>query len=327
MLPSFAYARPQTVSEAVEQLLEEKGRPLAGGTDLLGCLRAGVFAAPTLVSLRALSSLVGIEETADGGLRIGALTTVAEVAASEAVRTRHAVLAEAAASVASPQLRNQGTLGGNLCQKPRCWYYRGEFHCLRKGGEVCHAASGENSRHCIFGGEPCYIVHPSDTAPALGALGARLRIVGPGGTRDVPLEGFHVLPRVDVERETILEPGELLTEVRLPAPAAGLRSTYRKVRARASWDFAIVGAAIALRLDGDLVREARVFLSGVAPVPWRALGVERALEGRRLDAVTIDRAAEAAVDGAQPLEQNAYKIPLLRGLLQERLASLAPGSA
>jgi xanthine dehydrogenase YagS FAD-binding subunit len=323
MLPSFAYARPKTVTEALKQLQGEKGRPLAGGTDLLGCLRDRVLTAPALVSLKELSPLRGIEETADGGLRIGALVTVAELAADERVRSRYVALAEAAASVASPQLRNQGTVGGNLCQKPRCWYYRGDFHCLRKGGEFCYAAAGENASHCIFGGEPCYIVHPSDTAPAFGALGAQLRIVGPKGTRDVPLQGFHVLPKDDVHRETILEPGELLSEVRLPAPAAGLRSTYRKVRARASWDFALVGAALALRMEGGTVREARVFLSGVAPVPWRSEAAEKALTGQRLEATVIDRAAEAATEGAEPLEQNAYKVPLLRGLMQERLAVLA----
>jgi xanthine dehydrogenase YagS FAD-binding subunit len=323
MLPSFAYARPTSVTEAVKQLVAEKGRPLAGGTDLLGCLRDRVLTAPALVSLKRVPTLGGIEPTADGGLRIGALTTIAELAADERVRSRYAALAEAAASVASPQLRNQGTIGGNLCQQPRCWYYRGEFHCLRKGGDVCYAAAGENAGHCIFGGEPCYIVHASDTAPALGALGAQVRIVGPKGTRDVPLEGFHVLPKVDVRRETVLEPGEVLTEVRLPAPNAGLRSTYRKVRARASWDFALVGAAIALRLEGGTVREARVFLSGVAPVPWRSPSTEAALNGQRLDAATIDRAAAAATEGAEPLEQNAYKIPLLRGLLQERLTVMA----
>jgi xanthine dehydrogenase YagS FAD-binding subunit len=227
--------------------------------------------------------------------------------------------------VASPQLRNQGTLGGNLCQKPRCWYYRGEFHCLRKGGDTCFAANGENQYHCLFGGESCFIVHPSDTAPALVALGAALRIVGPGGTRTVPVEAFHVLPSVDYRRETVLKPGEIVAEVVLPAPAPGLRSTYRKVRARASWDFALVGAAFALRLAGDVVREARVAFSGVAPVPWRAKAVEAALNGKRLNAATIGHAAAAAVKGAEPLAHNGYKVPLLRGLVEERLEAIARG--
>jgi xanthine dehydrogenase YagS FAD-binding subunit len=325
MLPSFAYARPKTLDEAVKSLADSKGRVHAGGTDLLGCLRDGVFSAPTLVSLNGVPGLRGIEQTAEGGLRIGALTTVTEVAESEAVRARYRGLAEAAAAVASPQLRNQGTLGGNLCQKPRCWYYRGEFHCLRKGGDTCFAAVGENQYHCIFGGENCFIVHPSDTAPALVALGATLRVVGPGGSRMVPVEAFHVLPGKDYRRETVLEPGEIVAEVLVPPPALGLRSTYRKVRARASWDFALVGAAVALRLDGGVVRDARVAFSGVAPVPWRSTAVEAALEGKRLDPGTIRAAAAAAVKGAEPLAHNGYKVPLLRGLVEERLEAIAKG--
>jgi xanthine dehydrogenase YagS FAD-binding subunit len=325
MLPGFAYARPTTLAEAVRALADGQGRVHAGGTDLLGCLRDRVFAAPTLVSLSGVPGLRGIDATPDGGLRIGALTTITEVAESEVVRTRYRALAEAAACVASPQLRNQGTLGGNLCQKPRCWYYRGDFHCLRKGGDTCFAATGENVYHCLFGGESCFIVHPSDTAPALVALGATVRIVGPGGTRNVPVEAFHVLPSVDPRRETVLEPGEIVAEVVLPPPAPGLRSTYRKVRARASWDFALAGAAFALRMAGDVVREARVAFSGVAPVPWRAKGVEAALTGQRLNAATIGGAAAAAVKGAEPLAHNGYKVPLLRGLVTERLEALARG--
>jgi xanthine dehydrogenase YagS FAD-binding subunit len=323
MLPSFAYARPKTLDEAVKALAETQGRVHAGGTDLLGCLRDAVFTAPTLVSLGGVPGLRGIEQTAEGGLRIGALTSITEVAESEVVRTRYRALAEAAASVGSPQLRNQGTLGGNLCQKPRCWYYRGEFHCLRKGGDTCFAAVGENQYHCIFGGENCFIVHPSDTAPALVTFGATLRVVGPGGSRMVPVESFHVLPSVDYRRETVLEPGEIVAEVLLPAPAPGLRSTYRKVRARASWDFALVGAAFALRLDRGVVRDARVVFSGVAPVPWRAKAVEAALTGKRLDAGTIRNAAAAAIKSAEPLAHNGYKVPLLRGLVEERLDAIA----
>jgi len=325
MLPSFAYARPATLADAVKALAEGQGRVHAGGTDLLGCLRDSVFAAPTLVSLGGVSSLRGIEATADGGVRIGALTTLTEVAENETVRTRYRALAEGAASVGSPQLRNQGTIGGNLCQKPRCWYYRSGFHCLRKGGESCFAVAGENDCHCLFGGEGCFVVHPSDTAPALVALGATLRIVGPGGTRTVPVEAFHVLPKVDPHRETVLEPGEIVADVVLPPSGPGLRSTYRKVRARASWDFALVGAALALRLAGDVVSEARVAFAGVAPVPWRAKAAEAALVGRRLDSPTIGHAALAAVKGAEPLAHNGYKVPLLRGLVEERLDAIARG--
>jgi xanthine dehydrogenase YagS FAD-binding subunit len=322
MLPSFAYVRPTSLEEALKHLADGKSRVHAGGTDLLGCLRDGVFDAPTVVSLSSIAALRGIEETPEG-LAVGALTPLSRVAAHPVVRERFTALAEAAAQVASPQLRNQGTLGGNLCQKPRCWYYRGDFACLRKGGDVCYAYAGENEYHAVAGGGPCYIVHPSDTAPALTALGAIAQVAGPGGSRTVPLDRFFVLPEKDLERETVLEPGEVLTRLLLPAPPAGLRSTYRKVRARASFDFALVGAAIALQMQGSRVAHARVVLSGVAPVPWPAAEVERALAGRRLDRDTIARAAEAAAAKLQPLEKKAYKLPLLRGLVQERLEFMA----
>lgn len=323
MLPSFAYVRPTTIKDAIGLLAGGEARIHAGGTDLLGCLRDRVFTTPTVVSLRGIRSLRGIDETPDGGLRIGALTSIEEIARNTIVRSRYAALAEAAASVASPQLRRQGTLGGNLCQKPRCWYYRGDFHCLRKGGEVCFAAAGENEYHCIFGGSGCFIVHPSDTAPALLALGATARIEGPAPTRTVSLEAFFVPPAVDYRRETVLDPGEILSEVLLPPPGAGWRSSYRKVRARASWDFALVGVAVARRLEGDVVREARVVLGGVAPVPWRAHAAERAIIGHRLDGPTIAAAARAAVAGAEPLARNGYKVPLVRGLVEERLEKIA----
>jgi xanthine dehydrogenase YagS FAD-binding subunit len=323
VLPEFSYARPSTLEQAATLLADGRNRAHAGGTDLLGCLRDRVFDARTVVSLRDLEELRGLDVAPDGSLRLGALVTVAELAADSRVKARHAALSDAAASVASPQLRAQGTLGGNLCQKPRCWYYRGDFDCLRKGGPVCYAAAGENEYHCIFGGDSCYIVHPSDLAPALVALDAAVRIVGPGGAREVPLEEFFVPPAVDPARETVLGRGELVRDVVVPAPSAGLRSSYRKVRARGAWDFALAGMATALVVEAGVVRRARVVFSGVAPVPWRAPQVEAALTGRRLDARVIARAAEAAVEGASPLEKNGYKVPLLRGLVEERLEALA----
>jgi xanthine dehydrogenase YagS FAD-binding subunit len=322
MLPSFAYVRPTSLDEALKQLAGGKGLVHAGGTDLLGCLREGVLAPATVVSLSGIGTLRGIEETTEG-LSIGALTPLSEVAASPLVRERYTALAEAAAQVASPQLRNQGTLGGNVCQKPRCWYYRGDFACLRKGGEVCYAYAGENEFHAVIGGGPCYIVHPSDTAPALAALGGIAHVAGADGSRTVPLDAFFVLPAKDLKRETVMAPGEILTRLLLPKPAAGLRSTYRKVRSRASFDFALVGAAIALQMRGDRIARAHVVLGGIAPVPWRAPAVEAALAGRRLDRDTIAQAAAAAAVKLEPLEKNAYKVPLLRGLVQERLEALA----
>jgi xanthine dehydrogenase YagS FAD-binding subunit len=323
MLPSFTYARAGSLKEAIRELASEGARIHAGGTDLLGCLRDGVFEARKVVSINNLKDLRGIRETASGGLRIGSLTTITEVAESPLVRDRYAGLARGAAEVASPQLRNQGTIGGNLCQKPRCWYYRGEFHCLRKGGTVCYAVDGENQFHCIFGGDQCYIVHPSDTAPPLVALEAKVRIVGPRGSRTVAMEKFHVPPSQDVQKETVLETGEIVTEVLLPPPPPGLRSSYRKVRARRSWDFALAGVALALQFSGERVMKARVVLSGAAPIPWRAKRAEEVITGTTLDSGTIAKAAAAVVENARPLEHNGYKVPLFQGLLEEQLSAIA----
>ena len=224
--------------------------------------------------------------------------------------------------VASPQLRNQGTIAGNLCQKPRCWYYRGEFDCVRKGGETCFAYEGENQYHCIFGGDTCYLVHPSDTAPALAAHGAICRISGPSSSRSVPVEKLHVLPSDNPQRETVLEPDEILTEIVLRPPPEDSRASYRKVRARASWDFALAGVAMVLRFEGSVVAGARVFLSGAAPVPWRAQGVEAAIVGTTLDGSAVAAAAEAAVAGAEPLAKNGYKVLLFRGLITDELEKM-----
>jgi xanthine dehydrogenase YagS FAD-binding subunit len=322
MLHNFAYVRPQSKQEALGHLDSDEARIHAGGTDLLGCLRDEVFAADKVVSISGLDELKGIARTNDGGLRIGALTTISEIAGSEEVATGFPGLAQAAREVASPQLRNQGTLGGNLCQRPRCWYYRGEFHCAKKGGDTCYAAEGENRYHAIFGGDPCYIVHPSDTAPMLVALGASAKIAGPGAERTVPLEDFFVLPDEDLYKENVLRPGEMVTEIVVPPPDSGLVSSYRKARERGSWDFALASVALALRMSGQRIEAARVVLGGVAPKPWRSTGAEAALAGKQLDAATALAAAAAAVADAQPLEQNGYKVLLVQGIVEESLLAL-----
>ncbi|HUX07480.1 MAG TPA: xanthine dehydrogenase family protein subunit M [Acidobacteriota bacterium] len=323
MIGQFTYVKAKSIDDAVKQLGTPNSTVLAGGTDLLGCLRDEVLEAGKVVSISGLKELHGISAGPNGGLRIGALTTIAEVAAAETIRSKYAVLAQAAGEIASPQLRNQGTIGGNLCQRPRCWYFRGDFHCAKKGGDMCYAEGGENMFHCIFGGDPCYIVYPSDSAPALCALNAGVRIAGPGGTRTLAVDKFHQLPGVDIEKENVLQRNEIVTEVLLPAPPPGLKSAYRKVRARQAWDFALTSTAIALTMDGGTVKQARIFLGGVAPVPWRAEAAEAALKGKKLDKATILAAAEAAVQGARPLEANAYKVDLVKGTLTEQLASLA----
>jgi xanthine dehydrogenase YagS FAD-binding subunit len=322
MVPSFSYIRARSLDEAIRYLSLDGARAHAGGTDLLGCLRERVFDVTTVVSIAGLKELKGIGATPAGGLRIGSLTTIAEVARHPVIESKYRALSMAASEVASPQLRHQGTIGGNLCQKPRCWYYRGEFQCLRKGGDQCYAVEGQNPYHCIFGGENCFIVHPSDTAPALVALQASVVIAGPNGKRTVSVENFHMPPSEDYTRETVLEPAEIVAEIVLPPPAEGLRSSYRKVRARRAWDFALAGVALAIVFNGDQASDTRVVLSGAAPVPWRSAEAENVVKGTRLDRDRAAQAAEAVVKNAEPMEQNEYKIPLFRGLIEQQLMAI-----
>jgi len=323
-MANFSYIRPRSLKEAIQHLSSDGARVHAGGTDLLGCLRDNILGTKKVVSISGLKELRFIRETKEGGLRIGTLTTISEIANSKRVRDRYPGLAKAASEVASPQLRNQGTIGGNLCQKPRCWYYRGEFHCLRKGGNTCYAYQGENQFHCIFGSAHiCYITHPSDVAIALVANEATLRIAGPKGMKLLPIEKFYVLPSQGVEKETVLKSNEILTEILLPPQPKDLRCSYRKVRARQSWDFALAGVALALKFKEDRVERARVVLSGAAPIPWRSKEAEQVLIGNRLNTDTIKRTIDAALKNAQPLEKNGYKIPLFRGILEEELRAIA----
>jgi xanthine dehydrogenase YagS FAD-binding subunit len=322
MIPGFSYLRAKSLKEAVSGLSQGNARVHAGGTDLLGCLRDHVFVTDMIVSISGLRELKGIRETPEGDLRIGALTTITEISESPVIRERYPALAQAAAEVASPQLRNQGTLGGNLCQKPRCWYYRGEFLCLRKGGDRCYAIAGENHYHCIFGGDRCYIVHPSDTAPVLAAYQASVHISGPAGLRKVSIDHFFVPPSRDVTKETILEKGEIVTEIILPPQPGGVKSSYRKVRSRRSWDFALAGVALVLRMTSGNGADVRIVLSGAAPIPWRSVEAEKALMGKVLDPDSVKRSAALSVNGARPLNHNAYKIPLFRGMIEEELMNL-----
>src|SRR5579883_430720 len=323
MLSQFSYQRAASIKEAAEAASRPDVRILAGGTDLLGCLRNQVLQANRLVSLNGLSALKGIRQGPGGGLRLGALTTLTEIAEHRQILDSYSVLAQAAASVGSPQLRNQGTLGGNLCQRPRCWYFRGDFKCRRKGGDTCFAEGGDSQLHCIFGGASCYMVHPSDTAPALVALDAKVSITGRRGTRLVPLSSFFVLPADSLVKETVLQPGEIVTEILLDPPQPGARSAYRKVSERGAFDFALAGAAIVVAMAEGKVRTARVVLSGVAPVPWRSTDAEKTIIGKPLDAAVAVAAAAAAVKGASPLADNGYKVPLVRGILEETLTALA----
>ncbi|MFH1570782.1 MAG: xanthine dehydrogenase family protein subunit M [Gemmatimonadota bacterium] len=318
----FEYVTPRSLKELPELLADGRAAILAGGTDLLDRLKERTDRPERVVNIKGLKELQGID--AAGGLNIGALARIAAVAGDGRVRERYRALSEAAASIATPQLRNMGTLGGNLCQRPRCWYFRGAgYRCLKKGGHTCFAAEGRNRFHAIFGRGPCYIVHPSDAAPALVALDASLDIQGLQGPRQVPVADFFRLPHQNLWQENGLETGDVVVRIRVPEPARGTRSTYLKFREKQSLDFAVSSVAAVLAMEGGQVRQARLVLGGVAPVPWRATRAEAALQGQALTAGSMQAAAEAAVAGAEPLSENGYKIDLTRNLVRRALESLA----
>jgi xanthine dehydrogenase YagS FAD-binding subunit len=297
-----------------------------GGSDLLALVKEHIVLPDVLINLKTMAGLDQIAETGRG-TTIGGLATLSRMAASPVLRDRYAVLAEAAETVATPQIRNVGTLAGNICQRPWCWYFRNGFPCFKAGGNRCFSFAGENEFHAIFGGGPSYIVHPSDTAPALVALDATFHLVGPAGARDVPAGEFFVLPRENAAQETVLGPGEILTSVTLPAPLSrpqpGLRSAYAKIMDREAWTHAVVSVAVVLEMDGEVCRAARVVLGGVAPIPWRVQAAERALEGRPITGQMAAEAGDLAVDGARPLSKNAYKVPLVRSLVRRTILELA----
>jgi xanthine dehydrogenase YagS FAD-binding subunit len=319
----FDLVTPTRLDDVPDLLADGKAQLMAGGTDLLDRLKERIDTPERVVSLNGLQELRGIKN--GSGMTLGALTTIAELATHERVRAGYAALAEAAANVATPQLRNMGTLGGNLCQRPRCWYYRShDFPCLKKGGHMCFAVSGRNKYNAIFGGGPAYIVHPSDTAPALVALGAELEIHGPRGERRLAAADFFEGPRQNLLDEKALDRDEVVVRVHLPKARRSARSTYLKFREKQSLDFAVASVAAVVDMEGDRVRSARIVLGGVAPIPWRVEAAEQQLSGRTL-AAAADDAAEAAVDGAEPLDENGFKVTLTRNLVRRALHRLAEG--
>lgn len=323
-MENFSYSRPRSLKQALAQLGEpfERVVPLAGGTDLLGELKDGLLAPERVVSIRHLPELQGIRRTA-AGLRIGAATLLADIVDSPLVREHAPLLAMAAEQVGTPQIRNMGTLGGNLCQRPRCWYYRNNFPCLKRGGDRCFAVGGENQYHAILEGGPSYIVHPSDTAPALLALGADVRLVSARGQRTLRIDRFFVPPRQNVRRENVLGPDELLVEILVPRQPPGARAIYLKEMVREVWDFALSSVAALVTFKDGLVETSRIVLGGVAPVPYRAVKAEAAIQGRRLDSAAATEAGRAAVDGARPLSKNGYKVALTEALVKRALMALA----
>ena len=326
----FDYYKVTTVGQAVDLLAkyQDNAAILAGGSDLLGMMKDRIEG-PKLKTPQHLIDIKGIKELAyikeqKTGLKIGAATTLTAIVSSEIAGAKYPLLVQAAKQVAVPQIRNVGTLGGNLCQRPRCWYFRGKLFpdCLRKGGGSCYAQDGENQYHAIMGGEICAMVYPSDMAPALIALDARAEIAGPKGTRTVPLEKFYVSPDKQILRETVLSPQELLVAVEIPSTSQGRKGAFLKLKERQAFDFAIVSVAVTFALKGATVADARVVFGGVAPFPFRSVKAEAALKGKELKN-GAPAACAACVEGAQPLSKNNYKIDAAKGVLEQALSMLS----
>jgi len=324
MIP-YRYGKASSLEQAAAFLSQAGAgtHVMAGGTDLLGEIKEGTVSPSAVIDLAGVAGLSSIRKGADG-LVIGALTTLADLAGDADVARDYPVLHQAALSAASPQLRNRGTVGGNLCQRPRCWYYRDAASvCSKKGGGRCFAENGRNARHAVFGGGICWAVHPSDLAPALIVLDAQAILVSSKGERTVPLAEFFTPPIVNVRRENVLAPDEILKEVRVPARKAADRSAYVKFIERGAWDFAVVSAAVKASVTGSTMRGVRIVCGGVGTKPWRLTAAEQALEGSRPDEPAGQKAAARSLAEARPLAENGYKVDLLKVIVGRAVAALA----
>jgi xanthine dehydrogenase YagS FAD-binding subunit len=328
-LKAFAYVNAATERDAVAALTAEppppsalarRILPMAGGMDLLGLMKDYIVSPDRIVSIRNLDQTIAT--TGDSGLRIGAAVKLVDLAEHAAVKKLFPALATAAEGVGTPQIRNMGTVGGNIMQRPRCWYFRNEeFNCLKKGGSRCFAVDGENQFHAIFGDGPCHIVHPSSLAVPVIAYGGRFRIVGPNGAREIDAGEFFQMPNVNLYGETVLQPNEIITHVVLPAP--GQRSASYEVRFKQSHDWPLAMAAVNLTMDGQRVRTARVVMGAVAPVPWRVPAAERVLAGKSITEAVAVEAAAAALAGAKPMTGNAYKIQIAKTAVKRAVLKAA----
>jgi xanthine dehydrogenase YagS FAD-binding subunit len=322
-MKAFAYVNPTTEKDAVAALGSEfeKTLPIGGGQDLLARLKDYITQPDRVVNVKnALATTVTRE---NGGLRLGAALKIADLAEQADVARMYPAVTAAAIEIGTPQIRNQGTVGGNLNQRPRCWYFRNEeFVCLKKGGDTCFSTTGENQFHAIFGGGPSYIVHPSSLAVPFVAYGATFRVIGPNGERLVPAADYFTGPRVNVRVENVLAPNELLTHVILPPPGA-VKSGHYEVRYKTSHDWPIAFATVLLTMSGTTVQGARVVMGAVAPIPWRSQAAEQALAGRTISEETATAAAEAAVQGARPLARNGYKIQVAKTAVKRAILRAA----
>ena len=319
-MPRFEYHRARSFAEAARLVASPETLPLGGGTDLLVAIDEGITTASGVVDLRAIPDSNRIDVLPDGGVRLGAAARIVDIAHNAAIREKFPALAAACDAVASPALRNMGTIGGNLCQRPRCWYFRRGVACHKNGGASCPAVEGENQYLAILDGGPCHVVHPSDPAVALSVLDAMIEVENGGGTRDVPIADFFVLPKDRMDRETSLRDGEIVSAVSIPAAAAGGKQMYKKLMQRGAWDFALVSIAAARRVDGSV----RIALGGVAPRPWRAPeSVEEDVASGGLDDDSIGALAERALYDASPLSKNGYKVAMAASLLREAMREIS----
>jgi xanthine dehydrogenase YagS FAD-binding subunit len=322
MMPAFELFQPATIDEAVA-LLDRHGSSawvMAGGLDTFDWLKDRTKRPSVVVDLSQVAALRGIKEV-NGGLEIGATTPLTEVVRHPLVREKFGLLMEAAELVASPQIRNQGTLGGNVSQDTRCWYYRSGWSCYRAGGNICYAdtPTAINREHAILEADRCVAVNPSDTAPALIALDAELVIRSASGERVMKAEDYFVGPALDIMRMTVLQPGELLTTIRIPATWAGAQFYFEKVRDRNVWDFPLVNVASAIKFAGGTIQQARIAVGAVAARPLRLVAVERAIAGQPRNEATATMAGQLAIEGATALRYNGYKIPLMRNLVKRAI--------
>ena len=324
-MPAFELFQPTSTAEALG-VLDRYGADawvLAGGLDTWDWLKDRMRRPAAVVDLGAIGSLSEIR-AANGGVEIGAMATLSAVVVDATVRESFGLLTESAALVASPQIRNQGTLGGNLGQDTRCWYYRDGWNCYRAGGNICYAdtPTAMNREHCVLGASRCVAVNPSDTAPALVALDAELVVENQRGSRTVAAADFFVGPEVDIERMTVLAPGDLLTMIRVPATWAGASFYFEKSRDRQVWDFALASVARAATVSGGVVDDIRMVVNGVAPTPVRLTAVEAAVRGQSVSEELAERAGQVAIEGVKPLAHNGYKVPLLRNLVKRSIRSI-----
>jgi xanthine dehydrogenase YagS FAD-binding subunit len=318
MMPSFELYQPDSLEGALKLSKDvEKSWLIAGGQDSYDWFKDRAKRPAALIDITGITALKGVRET-ETGLEVGALTTLTDIANDPVINGKYSVLARAAARVASPQIRNAATLGGNLCQDARCWYYRAGTDCYRAGGNTCYADTpqGQNREHCLFGASRCIAVSPSDVAPAVVALEGSIVIAGEKGERVVAAEEFFIGPAVDITRMTILKPGEVVTAVRFPVKWAGARFYFEKVTDRATWDFALVNVASAMIMDGTTIREARIVCGAVECVPRRLKSVEEAVKGQPQNEETAMIAGRTASQGAAPVQYNGFKIPLMENLVR-----------